>query len=171
MYCAVNSTSNILYFLLCANRDFKAAKGLFRKTLHSNYCQSPRVISAGNNPAYSKAIKELINSNKLANTCNLRQNKYLNNLVEQNHRFIKKLANPELRFASFNTARRTLKGAQMMHIIPSQVAGLSRGDVLAQIKFITNLFGVIPKSILSLKDFITSNIFATKPLISPNLCN
>lgn len=110
LYRAVNSTGNILDILLCANCDFKVVKGLFPKTLDSNYCQSPWVINVDNNPAYPNAIKELIDAKKSANICKLRQNKYLNNIVEQVRRFIKKLANLELRFAFFNTARRSLKG-------------------------------------------------------------
>jgi len=62
------------------------------------------------NPAYPKAINELKESKKLPALVELRQNKYLNNLVEQDHRGIKRLVKPGMGFGSFNTARRTVRG-------------------------------------------------------------
>jgi transposase-like protein len=53
----------------------------------------------------------------LTQTSELRQNKYLNNLVEQDHRFIKKLVNPGLGFKSFHTARETIIGYETMNMI------------------------------------------------------
>lgn len=143
LYRAVDSAGNTLDFLLCAKRDGRAAKRFLSKALRSNHCQSPRVINVDKNPAYPKAIKELMSANKLPNTCKLRQSKYLNNMVEQDHRFIKRLTNPGLGFASFNTARRTLKGYETMNMIrKGQIVDVEKRDILAQVKFIAQLFGV-----------------------------
>ena len=60
LYQAVDSQGNTLDFLLTAKRDANAAKRFFRKTLRAIYTQTPRVITVDKNPAYPKAIKELI---------------------------------------------------------------------------------------------------------------
>jgi len=57
----------------------------------------------------------------------LRQNKYLNNQIEQDHHFIKRLVNPGMGFGSFNTARRTLRGFEAMNMIRiGQVQGIEK---------------------------------------------
>jgi len=80
----------------------------------------------------------------LPHTVELRQNKYLNNLVEQDHRFIKRLVNPSMGFGSFNTARRTLRGMEATNMIrKGQVQGVKKGDVPAQIEFVSQIFGLV----------------------------
>jgi transposase-like protein len=60
------------------------------------------------NAAYPPAIDELKADETLPKTTEVRPVQYLNNIVEQDHRFIKRLVNPGMGFGSFNTARRTL---------------------------------------------------------------
>ena len=73
----------------------------------------------------------------------LRQNKYLNNRVEQDHRFIKRLVKPGMGFGSFNTARRTLKGYEAMNMLKKgQIEKVERGAVRERSKFIVEVFGV-----------------------------
>jgi transposase-like protein len=115
LYRAVDSVGNTLDFLLTAKRDALAAKRFFRKTLKANHTQEPRVINVDKNAAYPKAIEEMIAKKELPYTLELRQNKYLNNLVEQDHRGIKRLTNPGMGFGSFNTARRTIRGYEIMN--------------------------------------------------------
>jgi transposase-like protein len=62
------------------------------------------------NPAYPSALKALKAEQTMPQETELRQVKYLNNLIEQDHRFIKRRTNPGLGFGSFNTARRTIQG-------------------------------------------------------------
>jgi transposase-like protein len=79
----------------------------------------------------------------LAPDCALRQVKYLNNLIEQDHRFIKRRTRPGLGFFSFETAQRTLAGLETLHMVrKGQVKGVDKGDVLAQVHFVNRLFGV-----------------------------
>jgi transposase-like protein len=67
----------------------------------------------------------------------------LNTIVEQDHRFIKRLTKPGMGFHSFNTARRTLRGFEAMNMIrKGQIKGVEKGDVLGQISFIHQIFGV-----------------------------
>jgi transposase-like protein len=64
-------------------------------------------------------------------------------MVEQDHRFIKRLVNPGMGFASFNTARRTLRGYEAMNMIrKGQLQGVAKGDVIDQVEFVCQIFGV-----------------------------
>src|SRR5262249_22728038 len=101
--------------MLSAKRDKRAAKRFFRKMLGAAKDQSPRVINVDQNKAYPPAIEELKNESVLAATSQLRQCKYLNNILEQDHRFIKRRVNPGLGFSSFKTAHRTIKGYEAMN--------------------------------------------------------
>lgn len=88
-YRAVDSKGNTLDFLLTAHRDTQAAKRFLRKVLKAAHTQEPRVINLDKNPAYPKAIKQLKGKKELFKQVELRLNKYLNNRIEQDHRFIK----------------------------------------------------------------------------------
>ncbi len=105
MYRAVDSQGNTLDFLLRAKRDATAAKRFLRKTLNASHTQFPRVINVDQNAAYPPAVEDLKADEQLPETTQLRQVKYLNNRVEQDHRFIKRLTKPGMGFGSFNTAR------------------------------------------------------------------
>ena len=73
----------------------------------------------------------------------LRPVKYLNNLVEQDHRRLKRLVKPGLGFGSFNSARRTLKGYEAMAMIrKGQIKAIDREDVTGPISFIHKRFGI-----------------------------
>ncbi|GHO63919.1 IS6 family transposase [Ktedonobacter sp. SOSP1-52] len=103
----------------------------------------PRVITVDKNAAYPKAVTELKATGTLAIACELRQSKYLNNLVEQDHRFIKRRVKPGLGFFSFETAWRTLQGYEAMHMIrKGQMKDVGKGDILSQVILVSSLFGV-----------------------------
>lgn len=89
--------------MLCAKRDAEAAKRFFRKALKAAHNQDPRVSTVDKNTAYPKVINELIAKKELPQSVELRQSKYLNNIV-QDYRVIKRLTKPGMRFGSFNTA-------------------------------------------------------------------
>jgi transposase, IS6 family len=73
----------------------------------------------------------------------LRPVKYLNNLVEQDHRFIKRLTKPGMGFFSFETAWRTLQGYEMMNAMrKGQLQGVDEGDVRGRVALVAKLFGV-----------------------------
>jgi len=143
LYRAIDSSGNTIDFLLCAKRSKKAAKRLLKKASKASHSGKPRVINVDKNAAYPPAVNELKKENVLSKDCELRQVKYLNNNVELDHRFIKRLVRPGLGFGSFNTARRTLKGYEAMNMIrKGQIEGAKKGDVKSQIEFIENLFGI-----------------------------
>ena len=97
LYRAVNSDGNTLDFLLTAKRDAQAAKRFLGKVLKSAHNQ-PRVIPVDKNAAYPKAIDEFKAKKDLPQSVELRQRKYLNNIVEQDHRGIKRLVKPGMGF-------------------------------------------------------------------------
>ena len=144
LYRAVDSEGNTLDFLLSAKRDAKAAKQFLKKVLNAPHTIDPRVVTVDKNAAYPPAIDKLKADETLPKTTETRQVKYLNNIVEQDHRFIKRRVNPGLGFGSFNTARRTLKGYESMNMIrKGQINGVEKGDVMGQISFINEIFGVV----------------------------
>ena len=143
LYRAVDSQGNTLDFLLTAKRDAETAKRFFIKALKATHTQLPRVINVDKNPAYPPAIKQLKKSGILLEDTELRQVKYLNNMVEQDHRGVKHLINPGMSFGSFNSARRTIKGYEAMNMIrKGQINNVEKGDVMGQISFINQIFGV-----------------------------
>ena len=143
LYRAVDSLGNTLDFLLCAKRDASAAERFLRKTLNAAHTQSPRVINVDKNAAYPAAVDELKAEEQLFETTELRQVKYLNNQVEQDHRFIKRLTLPGMGFGSFNTARRTIRGMEAMNMIrKGQVQGVRKGDVRPSIELVSQLFEI-----------------------------
>jgi transposase-like protein len=101
---------------------------------------TPRVINVDRNPAYPKAMDELKAEGQLPQGCQLRPVKYLNNLIEQDHRFIKRLVKGGLGFFSFLTAWRTLQGYETMHMI--RKGQVEIGGIQDQVKFVDSLFGL-----------------------------
>ncbi len=95
------------------------------------------------NAAAPQAIETLKGDETLEEVTQLRQKKYLNNIIEQDHRPIKRLVNVGMGFKSFNTARRTLRGYEAMNMITKgQIQGVEKGDILAQVEFVSQIFGV-----------------------------
>ena len=144
LYRAVDSMGNTLDFMLSAKRDGKAAARFFRNVLKAQHTQAPRVITVDKNAAYPVAMDKLKADETIAEETKLRQIKYLNNIIEQDHRNIKRIVKPMMGFQSFNSARRTLSGIEAMNMIrKGQAKGIRKGDSVSQMKFIEELFGVI----------------------------
>jgi transposase, IS6 family len=143
LYRAVDSRGQTMDFLLSAKRDAEAAKRFFRKVLGQPHTVNPRTIIVDKNAAYPKAVAEMKADGELLWRSRLRQVKYLNNILEQDHRGIKRLTGPGLGFGSFWTARRTLAGFEAMAMIrKGQVRKIDGGDMRAQAAFIAEQFGV-----------------------------
>jgi IS6 family transposase len=140
LYRAIDSTGAI-DFLLSAVRDAEAAKRLFRKALSNPGHPQPRVINTDLAPIYSSAIPEIKKDGTLRSRCRHRPVQYLNNILEQDHRAIKRRVQAKQGFREFQAAGRTIQGYEAMNIIrKGQIRWLSGGDVLRQIRFIKKLF-------------------------------
>ena len=143
LYRAVDSEGNILDFMLSAKRDQKAAKIFFNRVLKARHNKKPRVINVDKNAAYSPAFEDLKEDKLVEEDCELRQVKYLNNRVEQDHRAVKRITRAGLGYKSFYTAWRTIRGIEIMHMInKGQVEGVKKKDVVGQKNFVESLFGI-----------------------------
>ena len=122
LYRAVDSDGNTLDFLLTAKWDAAAAKRFLRKAMLAAHTQEPRVVNVDKNAAYPKAIDEMKAEEELAKSVELRQNKYLNNRVEQDHRFIKRLTKPRMGWEhlSFTISINTCKVKESSNYSSSQ---------------------------------------------------
>jgi IS6 family transposase len=141
LYRAVDSLGQTIDFLLSVRRDAAAARRFFRKALAQPHTRNPRTITVDKNPAYPKAVAEMKRAHQLWRCSRLRQCKYLNNIVEQDHRRIKRLVRPGLGFGGLRTARRTLAGYETMAMIrKGQVYNIGGRDMRAQAVFVAGLF-------------------------------
>jgi len=142
-YRAVDSNGDAIDFMLSSKRNRKAAKIFFKKALSSNHDQIPRVITVDKNPDYPSAIDELKNDKRLPKNVGIRRIKYLNNIIEQDHRSIKRIVHPMLGFQSFSSANKTLKGIEAMNMIKKGQANNLNYSILNEVKYINQLFGIV----------------------------
>jgi IS6 family transposase len=128
--------------MLSPKRDLIAAKMFLRLALCGG-APRPRVINVDGHPAYPAAVAELKQTGELGRRCRCRTAPYLNNMIEQDHRFIKKRINASLGFRSVEGACRTIEGYEAMHAIrKGQVRWVPKGDPVAQRQFIHTIFGI-----------------------------
>ncbi|WP_371826978.1 IS6 family transposase [Microvirga sp. VF16] len=143
LYRAVDAGGQTIDFLLSPKRDAAAARRFFRKALRQPHTVNPRTITVDKNAAYPIATKAMKREGTLWRFAKLRQVKFLNNIVEQDHRRIKRLVRPGLGFQSFMTASRTIAGYEVMAMIrKGQVVNAPANDMRAQSDFIATLFSV-----------------------------
>jgi transposase, IS6 family len=146
LYRAGDSTGVTLDFMLSATRDADAAERFFRQVLRDSHALTPRVITVDKNAAYPPAFDALQQDSTLPETCRLRQCKYLNNMIEQDHWFVKRRVNPGLGFGAFAAAQRTIQGYEAMHMLhKGQVEGVTKGDVSPRTESSTSCLGWPPK--------------------------
>ena len=113
LYRAVDKEGNTIDFLLTKKRDKKAAKRFFIKAIGNNGI--PEKITIDGSAANKSAIEEYNKEN--GTSIEIRQVKYLNNIVEQDHRGIKRITNSMLGFKSFDSASITLSGIEIVHML------------------------------------------------------
>ena len=113
LYRAVDKAGDTVDFLLTAKRDRKAALQFLRKAI--GHHGVPEKITIDKSGANTAAI-ESYNAEHEADIA-IRQIKYLNNIVEQDHRAVKRVARPMLGFKSFRSAAVTLAGIELMHMV------------------------------------------------------
>jgi transposase, IS6 family len=144
LYRAVDSTGQTIEFLLTAKRDAAAAKRFLVKAIEASGNAMPRVMNVDKNPAYPAAVEALKAEGALPRRVRLRQCKYLNNVIEQDHRIVKKRVWLAKGYGSFQSAWRTLQGIETIHMIrKGRVRGLAKDDALGQALLIAELFGIL----------------------------
>ena len=126
---------------MSARRDAHAAKQLFRKALIDPSHPQPRVINTDLAPIYASAIPAIKKEGTLRRRCRHRPVQYLNNLIEQDHRAVKRRVNAKQGFRELQAARPTIQGYEAMHMIrKGQARWVSRDDVRGQNQFINRMF-------------------------------
>jgi putative transposase len=113
LYRAVDKAGKTIDFLLTAKRDTAAAKRFFDKAMRDNGV--PEKVTMDKSGSNKAAIDEINVDRNVP--IRVRQIKYLNNLIEQDHRAIKRVTKPIMNFKSFRSARNVLAGIELMHMI------------------------------------------------------
>jgi transposase-like protein len=113
LYRAVDKAGDTIDFPLCAHRDTAAAQRYFEKSIELN--GAPEMVTidkSGTNLVELQAI-----SARSEQTVKIRQRKYLNNILEQDHRAVKRRTRPMMGFKDFYCAKTMLGGIELMHLI------------------------------------------------------
>ena len=113
LYRAVDKAGKTVDFLLTAKRDKAAAMRFFEKAIQAN--DVPETVTMDKSGANKSAIDQIIKDRNISVL--IRQVKYLNNIVEQDHRAVKRVTKPMLNFKSFRAAKCVLAGIELMHMI------------------------------------------------------
>ena len=141
LYRFIDSAGATIDFLLSALRDAGAAKRLLRRALGDPSHPQPRVINTDQARIYTSAIPTLKEEGVLRRRCRHRPVQYLNNVLEQDHRAIKRRVKAKQGFREFRAARRAIQGYEAMHMIrKGQARWVSGNDVRRQVQFIHQLF-------------------------------
>ena len=117
LYRAVDRDGRSVDSLLCGERTMEAARGFFRKPVASPGTVWPRTVNLDGNAASHRAVRLLGREDVRWQSVRVRNSRYLNNIVEQDHRAIKRRCAPMLGFKTFRTAALTLSGIELAHRI------------------------------------------------------
>ena len=124
LYRAVDKHSQTIDFLLTEHRDKEAALRFLKKAIRHNGLPETIIIDGSDtNEAAIKSYNE-----EHGTTISIRQVKYLNNIVEQDHRAVKRVTRPMLGFKSSDAAQGTLVGIELMHMIKKRQMIMGAGE-------------------------------------------
>lgn len=123
LYRAVDKTGDTIDFLLRARRDTAAAKAFFRKAFKEN--GRPEKVTIDKSGSNKAALDSFNKDAPKEEQIEIRQTKYLNNIAEQDHRFIKKRTRPTLGFKNFYSAKATISGIENIRMI-------QKGQIIGQ---------------------------------------
>jgi len=130
LYRAVDSSGQTIDFLLTAKRDAAAALRFFRKAIRQH--GEPEVVTIDKSGANTAALAALNAGKSKDDAITIRQQKYLNKLVEQDHRNIKRRIRPMLGFKSFRRAQGVLAGIEVVTMIRKGQYQHPEGDDLSR---------------------------------------
>lgn len=147
LYRAVDSDGNTIDFFLSKRRNKYAAWRFLQKCINAKHTLMPEKLTTDKDKAYPAAIAELRKNNILPDESIHRTNKYLNNLIEQDHRQVKRKHDQAMGYFSYKTAYNTIRGIEIMHMInKGQVSGIPFNEPRLIKNYINRQFG-LPGSI------------------------
>jgi len=118
LYRAVDRDGKTLDFMLSERRDTATARRFIKRAVGTNGVPDRIAIDkSGANLAGLQSLNVILRFTGTGRIINIVQSKYLNNIVEQDHRFIKKITRPMLGFKAFHSAAATLAGIEAAHMI------------------------------------------------------
>ena len=123
MYRAVDKLGQTVDFLLTAHRDVAAARRFFERAIDLH--DVPEKITIDKSGTNAAAVRALVADSGA--DIELRQCKYLNNIVEQDHRAIKRRSRPMIGFKSFGSAVKIISGIETMHMVKKGQLGCPGG--------------------------------------------
>ena len=115
LYRAVDKYGDIIDFMLRAKRDKRAAKAYFKKAIKSS--EQPIKVNIDKSGSNTSTLNSIHNPLSKEDQIETRQNKYLNNRIEGDNRFIQKRTRPILGFKSFRSTAKTIAGIELLHMI------------------------------------------------------
>jgi transposase-like protein len=139
LYRAVDKQGKTVDFLLTAKREMAAAKRFFDKAMGEN--GDPNKVAIDKSGA-NKAAIDAINASRDAPIL-VRQVKYLNNIIEPDHRAIKRLTKPMLSFKSFRSAGSVLAGIELIHMIRKGQFAIDGADAMSFADQFSALAGMV----------------------------
>ena len=143
LYRAVDSAGDTIEFMLSAKRAVSAAKRFFRKLMRADHRRLPFTIGTDKHASYPEAFAASVKEKVLPIDCKLRRVKYFNNVIEQDHRAVRRRWRAMQCFRSFHTAERTIEGVEAAHMMrKGQVKRLDGREAAGQARFVESLFGV-----------------------------
>ncbi|WPX97452.1 IS6 family transposase (plasmid) [Candidatus Bandiella woodruffii] len=115
LYRAFDKCGDTIDFMLRAKRDKRAAKAFFKKAIKSS--GQPTKVNIDKSGSNTAALNSINKPLSKEDQIEIRHNKYLNNRIEEDHRFIKKRTNTMLGLKSFRSAAKTIAGIELLHMI------------------------------------------------------
>jgi transposase-like protein len=131
LYRAVDRAGRTVDFRLSTHRDVGAAKAFFRKAIKGQG-SAPKTITLDGYAASDRAVRELKRDGLLLADTKVRSSKYLNNLIEQDHRSVKQRVAVMLGFKRFSNAAITIAGIELMHRIRKEQFAVGHLDLQGQ---------------------------------------
>jgi transposase-like protein len=125
LYRAVDGAGQTVDFRLSGKRDVGAAKAFFREAI-KRQGSTPRTITLDGYAASHRAVREMKTGGQLPTDTKIRSSKYLNNLIEQDHRGVKLRIGPMLGFKWFTTAAIVIAGIELLRRIHKGQFNLGR---------------------------------------------
>ena len=143
LYRAVDSEGHTLEFMLSETRKKSAAKKFFKKILKAPQTRPPFEITVDKHKSYPPAFQSMKSRKIFSRKSKLKKSKYKNNILEQDHRFIKKMARKTLGFYSMDTAIKTISGIEAVHMLRKEQTRRNLNSGFLRAQFINSQFGII----------------------------